>query len=269
MRLALDHITAVDSTPAQLVEEAHAVGCRGICLFMQSMDVLPLMPKFDLYADKAMRRELAARMSDLNVALDLAYPFTLAGRTDIGAFEPALECAAELGAGLVNALMYDRDPARRFDKFEQFCDFAAGFGLPVAIEFYPPSQVGSLAAALDIVTRLARPGIVGVNADLLHIMRAGETVADLTAAPVEYLLYGQFADGPAQCIQPDLDIEASSERMLAGEGVFDLAGFARALPSGCPVSVEIPRNGAVLNGEPRGERVARAVRSVRNAIGGA
>jgi sugar phosphate isomerase/epimerase len=126
-------------------------------------------------------------------------------------------------------------------------------------------QVGSLAAALDLVQAIGRPGKVGVNADVLHLMRAGESLADLAGAPAGYILYGQLADGPA--LAPDnLDFEASSNRLLAGAGVFDLGGFVRALPTGCPISVEIPRNHAVAAGVPRDERVALAVDSVRRAI---
>ena len=112
-----------------------------------------------------------------------------------------------------------------------------------------------------------RPGHVGVNADLLHLLRSGGSIAELAAAPPGAVLYGQFCDGPAACPAERLDEEASSARRLAGEGVFDLAGFARALPPGCPVSVEIPRNAAIDAGEARAERVKRAVGGVRRVLG--
>ena len=266
-RLALDHLTAVDSDPVTLAQAARDAGCDGMCLFMEPMDVLPLMPKFDIYGDLAARRDLRRQMDDLGVALDVAYPFTLAGRTDVQDFRVAMECAADLGALLLNALIYDRDPARRLDNFGAFCDLAASFGHKVGVEFYPPSQVGSLAAALDLVQALGRPGRVGVNVDVLHLMRAGESLAELAAAPADYILYGQLADGPSRA--PDqLDFEASSNRLLAGAGIFDLGGFVRVLPKGCPISVEIPRNHAVTAGVSRDERVALAVDSVRRAIAG-
>lgn len=264
-RFALDHITAIDTTPLELTHAARGAGCDGMCLFMEPMDVLPLMPKFDIYGDRAARAEVRAAMDDLGVSLDLAYPFTLTGRTDVSAFATAMECAAELGAGLLNALLYDRDPARRLDTFGRFCDMAEGFGLRVAVEFYPPSQEPSLVAALELVGQVARPGQVGINVDLLHLMRSGGSIAELAAAPAEYVLYGQIADGAA--VAPaDAEAEASSERLLCGEGAFDVAGFVRALPDGCPVSIEIPRNHAV-GSEPTAMRARRAVDSARAAIG--
>ncbi len=262
-RLALDHITAVDATPVQLAQAALAAGCDGICLFMEPMAVLPLMPKFDIMGDARARADFKRVLQDCGVSLDLAYPFTLAGRTDPDGFEQALECAAELEAGLINVLAYDRDPARRIDVFGRFCERASAHGLRVAVEFYPPSQVRSLAAALDLVRAVGRPGQVGVNVDLLHLMRSGGTLAELAAAPAEYILYGQLCDGPLKA-PDDLDAEASSQRCLAGEGDFDLAGFVRALPAGTPLSVEIPRNHAIA--EPREARARRAVESVRRAL---
>jgi sugar phosphate isomerase/epimerase len=264
-RLALDHITAVDTDPIALAQAARASGCDGICLFMEPMDVLPLMPKFDIYGNLAARREARAAFEELGVQLDVAYPFTLAGRTDVAAFATAMDCAADLGARMLNALVYDRDPARRLDIFGRFCEMARRHGHKVAVEFYPPSQVGSLQAALDLVRAIDRPGEVGINVDLLHLMRSGGMLADLSAAPPEFILYGQLADAPAEP-PASLDHEASSERLLCGEGAFDVAGFVRALPADCPLSVEIPRNHAVGE-EDALTRARRAVGSVRAALG--
>lgn len=264
-RLALDHITAVDAGPMELVTAAAEAGCAGICLFMEPMAVLPHMPAFDLYGDAGQRRALRAHLQASGVALDLVYPFTLAGRTDVANLEPALACAAELGAGLVNALIYDRDAGRRLDKLGAFGDLAEKHGLGVALEFYPVSQTRSLAEALELVTALGRAGRVGVNVDLLHLMRSGGSIAELAAAPAEMILYAQIADGPEKCVTETLDEEASTARMLAGEGVFDVAGFVKALPDACPISVEIPRN-AVIGLEDRKTRVGRAVDGVRRAL---
>ncbi|MCP5395262.1 MAG: TIM barrel protein [Sphingomonadaceae bacterium] len=267
-RLALDHITTVDCGPIELAQIARETGCEGICLFMESMDVLPLMPPFDIYSDLTQRREFGRVLRDLEMSLDLAYPFTLAGRTEIADFAVAMECAAELGAGLVNVLVYDRDPARRADKFAAFCDMARGFGLKVGVEFYPVSQIRSLAEALELVQAVGRPGEVGINADLLHLMRSGGSIAALAAAPVGTILYGQLCDGPATRAAQELDFEASSDRLLPGDGCFDLAGFVAALPAGCPLSVEVPRNAAITPDYSPAQRAKDAINAVRRALAG-
>ncbi len=266
IRLALDHITVMDAGPLDLVEAAFAADCAGICLFMEPMAVLPHMPHFDLFGSAAARADLKALMAGTGVSLDLAYPFTLAGRTDVSAYRPALDLAAELGAPCVNLLIYDRDERRRAENFGAFCDLADEAGLGVALEFYPVSQVQSLAEALALAALADRPGRVGVNVDLLHLMRSGGSIAELAEAPAGLIRFAQIADGPRDCSEDSLDVEASSRRCLAGEGVFDVAGFVRALPAGCPISVEIPQEGALLAGLSRTARAQRAVDSVRNAL---
>jgi len=263
-RLSLDHLTAVDTTPLELVYLARATGCDGICLFLTAMDVLPLMPRFDCIADRPLRREVRQAMADHDVSLEVAYPFTIAGRTDIDAFGPALECAAELGARAVNALLYDRDPVRRVDVFGRFCDLAQGSGLNVAVEFYPPSQIASLAAALDLIGQIGRPGKVGINADLLHLMRSGGSLEELAAAPDGTILLGQIADG-ALMAPADAVHEAASQRLRVGEGDFDIAGFVRALPATCPISVEIPRDDEVTQSSAL-DRAMLALAGVRAAL---
>ena len=268
-RLSLDHITAVDTDPVGLVKAAAGAGCAGICLFLQSMEVLPHMPRYDLVGDKAARTDCAAAMKDLSVNLDLAYPFTMAGRTEVSQFAAALECAAELGAPLANLLVYDREPGRRLDRFGAFCDLARTFGLGTAVEFYPVSQVRSLGEALELVEAIDRPGEVGVNVDILHLMRSGGSIADLVAAPAYQILYGQICDGPERVAPERLGEEASSARLLAGEGVFEIAAFARALPGDCPVRVEIPRDAALVAGVGPTARASRAVDSVRQILAAA
>jgi sugar phosphate isomerase/epimerase len=266
-RLALDHLTVVDTTPSQLVDVAAEVGCQAICLFMEPMAVLPQMPPFDIYRDTPERCETKARLDDLNIAVDIAYPFTLSSRTDLAAFHGPMETAAFLGARYVNTLLYDRDPARREDVFTAFCAQAAEYGLGVVAEFYPVSQIRSLEEAVALVRKVGRPGEVGVNVDQLHLVRSGGTLADIAAAPAEYLLYGQYCDGQADYDREKLDYEASSQRMLAGEGAFDVAGFAAALPASAGRSVELPREDALLGGISLIERARAAVGSVRARLG--
>ncbi len=265
-RLSLDHITVMDAGPLELVDAARSADCAGICLFMESMAVLPHMPHFDLQGSATARADLKAMMREASVSLDLVYPFTLTGRTDVVSYRPALDLAAELGAPCVNLLIYDRDESRRAQNFGAFCDLAGEAGLRVALEFYPVSQVRSLAEALPLVALLDRPGRVGVNVDLLHLMRSGGSIAELEAAPPGSILFAQIADGPRECVEDSLDVEASSRRWLAGEGVFDVAAFVRALPEGCPISVEIPQEDALLGGLSRTARAQRAVESVRVAL---
>jgi sugar phosphate isomerase/epimerase len=110
------------------------------------------------------------------------------------------------------------------------------------------------------------PGRVGINVDLLHLIRSGGDVSELAAAPANLIRYAQYCDGAATVEQSQWVWEASSQRMLPGAGVFDVAAFARALSPDTRASVELPQEDALLSGLPVIERARRAVDAVRCAI---
>lgn len=269
MRLALDHLTAVDTLPTDLADIAAATGCGGICLFLQSMSILPRMPPFDLITDTAARRALRARCHDLGLTVDLAYPFTLSARSAPGDFQPALEVAAELGAASVNALLYDRDPVRRLDTFAGFCERAGAVGLKVSVEFYPPSQVKTLREANALIEAAARPGTAGITLDLLHLVRSGGSITDITAVPPDRIFIAQICDGPAVADPKRLATEAAEQRMLPGDGAFDVSGFLRALPATTGLSVEVPQEDQLRQGLTPLDRASAAVAATQAVVEGA
>lgn len=260
--LSLDHITVTDTTPWQLAEIAAATGCTGICPFLHSMEVLPAMPHYNLITDPAARRATRDALTANGITVDLIYPFTMSGRTVVSDFAPALETGAELGAPHANILCYDRDPARRAENLAELAELAAGYGISLAIEFYPPSQVGTLAAALHEIRRLGRPD-VGVTADLLHIMRGGDARAGMAALSDRHIRIAQIADGPAEMAADRIEWEAGVQRLLPGEGVFDIRAFIAALDPRLPLSVEVPQQAALDAGVPVLERARSAVEATR------
>ena len=262
-RHALDHLTLVDAAPIALARTAAETGYRGICCFLQSMDVLPSMPCFDLPSDPVATRALRRELDQSGVALDLVYPFTLSRHIPVEDFGPALDCAATLGARFANVLSYDREPSRRADHFAAFCDLAEGRGIGTVLEFFPRSAVATLGEALLLTSAVGRAGRVGVNVDLLHLVRSGGSVAELAAAPSELLLYAQLCDGPAECTEEARDHEASRERKLPGTGAFDVDAFASALPATCLTSIEAPSEAARLRGLPLNVRARLALESIR------
>ena len=258
MRLSLDHITVTDSTPAQLAELAAATGCASICPFMHSMAVLPAMPEYDLARDRAALRETRAVLAATGVTVDLIYPFTMAGRTHVPDFAPVLEAGAELGAPLANVLLYDRDPVRRTERLVELAELAASFGIGLAIEFYPPAQVRTLAETLAEIERAGRADI-GVTVDLLHVMRGGDVAASMALLRDPRVRVAQLADGPATIAADRVEWEAGLQRLLPGEGTFDLKGFLRGVAPGVPVSLEVPQQSAIEAGLSPLQRARAAV----------
>jgi len=268
MQLSLDHITVTDTAPGRLAEIAAATGCSGVCLFLHSMEVLPAMPPYDLVRDATARREAKAAMAANGITVDLVYPFTLAGRTVVSDFAPALEAGAELGAPLANVLCYDRDPTRRTEKLVELAELAASFGIGLAIEFYPPAQVRTIAEALAEIERAGRDDI-GVTLDLLHVMRGGDTQASMALLGRPAVRIGQVSDGPASMAADRIDWEAGIQRLLPGEGAFDIPAFVRSLAPGVPISVEVPQQAAMDAGVPALDRARAAVDATRTCLAGA
>lgn len=270
MKLSLDHITVTDTTPAQLAELAAATGCSGICPFLHSMAVLPAMPDYDLTRDPAALRATRAALAADGLTVDLVYPFTLTGRSVAADFVPALDAAAELGAPLANVLCYDRDPVRRAETLVALAELAKPRGIALAIEFYPPSQVRTLAETLAVIDAadIASGGDagIGITLDLLHVMRGGDVAASLALLAHPRVRIAQLADGPADMAADRIDWEAGIQRMLPGQGVFDIAGFVRALAPGVPVSIEAPRQSAIDAGVPALDRARAAVDATRAAL---
>jgi sugar phosphate isomerase/epimerase len=264
-RLSLDHLTITDTTPSQLADLAAATGCAGMCLFLHPMAVLPAMPDFALIGDTPERRATREAMRAGGVALDLVYPFTLAGRTVVAEFEPALETAAWLGGRLANVLCYDRDPGRRIERLAEFGELAGGYGIDLAIEFYPPSQVRSLAEALTTIDAAGGRGI-GVTLDLLHVMRGDAAGASMAMLSDPRIRIAQLADGPASIAPDRIEWEAGIQRLLPGDGTFPIAPFAAALAPHVPVSVEVPQQSAIEAGVPPLERAHAAVDAARRLL---
>lgn len=264
-RLSLDHITVTDTTPWQLAEIAAETGCAGICPFLHSMEVLPAMPPYDLVRDAQALRRTRDALAATGVSVDLIYPFTMAGRTNPQDFAPALETGAALGAGLANVLCYDRDPVRRTEKLIELAELAATYTIALAIEFYPPSQVRTLADTLDEIDRTARTDIK-VTLDLLHIMRGGDIDASMALLDHPSIAIAQISDGPATIDPTQIEWEAGIQRLLPGQGSFNIRAFLNTLNPNTPLSIEIPQQNAINLNIPPAQRAKIATENVRELI---
>jgi sugar phosphate isomerase/epimerase len=265
MKLSLDHISVTDTTPAKLVELAAATGCSGICPFLHSMAVLPAMPPYDLSRDRTALRETRSTLRANDVIVNLVYPFTLTGRTIVADFARLLDAGAELGAPLANVLCYDRDPSRRSDKLVELAELAGSFGIELVIEFYPPSQIRTLAEALEEIARSGRND-VGVTLDLLHVMRGGAAVDSIALFQDEHIRIAQIADGPWTLAADKMEWEAGYQRLLPGEGAFDIRSLVHALNPAVPLSVEVPQQTMIEAGVPVLDRARAAVDATRTCL---
>ena len=113
------------------------------------------------------------------------------------------------------------------ESFAGLCDRAAEHDLLVHVEFLPWSRIPDLSTAWEIARMADRPN-GGVLIDAWHWTRSGPDLALLRSIPGDKVLGIQLDDGPA-APEPDLITATMHERLLPGDGAFDLAGLVDAL----------------------------------------
>lgn len=153
-----------------------------------------------------------------------------------------VDIARELGAANVLITGRDPDPAALAEKMQQLCEHSGSSGPRIALEFMRFTDVRNIAQAIDVVSRVEHPA-KAILIDTLHVFRTGNSAADFSEIPREWITYAQICDAPAT--GPDLAdndallAEARDGRLQCGEGDLPLADMIRALPDDLPLSVEL------------------------------
>jgi len=164
---------------------------------------------------------------------------------DIFAFGPSeLFAAADaLGARSLNAVdvlggAWSTEEAAGC--FARLCREAAEHGLLVHLEWLKWSAVCDLSSALAVVDMAGAPN-GGITLDAWHFTRTGTRVEELRRVPGNLIMAVQLDDGPLEP-EPDLIHATLHERLLPGQGAFDLPGILEALDvigAHAPVGVEV------------------------------
>ena len=194
-----------------------------------------------MVGDTSLVRETARRLADTGVrAVDIEI-FRLEPGTVVGAYRPALETGARLGASEALVAGNDPDEARLVANFAAFCDLAAEFGIGANLEPMPWTDVRDFAQGARIVERAARVN-AGLLIDPIHFDRGNSRVEAIAEVPPERLRYVQLCDAPAARPHDTATLlhQARAERLMPGDGELDLRGILRAVPRNVPISLEIP-----------------------------
>lgn len=237
--LSLAHVTALQLPPAQLARLAAGLGLSHIGLRL--MPATPEELDHALLGNGSALRETLAAIADSGVRVLDVEVARLRPESNVAGFEPLLEAAARLRASHVVVTGHDPDPARLAASFAALCALAQPYGVTANLEFMRFTQVPDLAAALDILSRADQPNS-GVLVDSLHFDRSRADFSLLRALPRRWLHYAQLCDAPADWEDDDaaLIYTARQARLAPGTGGIDLSGYLAALPSGLPLSLEVP-----------------------------
>jgi sugar phosphate isomerase/epimerase len=236
---SLAQLIALHYTPPQLLQLAADVGCTAC-----GIRILPAAPggmHHALADNPTMLRETQARIGDTGVrVLDLEIIRIDAG-FDARAYGTFFDVGAAVKARHILVAGDDANVARMTANFAALCDAAAPYGLSCDLEPMPWCPVASVSDAARVVAGADRPN-GAVLVDALHFFRSASTLDDVKGLPRSRLNYAQICDGklPGPTTKEGLIHDARCERLLPGEGGFDLQALFDALPADLPVSIEIP-----------------------------
>jgi len=235
--LSLAHLSELEVPPADLVEIAGAAGFASIGI--RAMAASPGGIEYPLRAATE-QAEMRRRCASTGVEVLYVEMVSLSRATRVTECLPLLETGAAIGATRLAVAGDDADFAVVAERMAELCDLAAPLGIAVDLEFMPFRPVQSLAHAVDVVRRAARPN-AHVLVDALHVFRSGSSLVDLARLDREKFGTFQICDAPT--ISPPRDqlvLEARTNRLLPGAGGLDLGALMAALPADIAYGVEVP-----------------------------
>jgi sugar phosphate isomerase/epimerase len=267
---SLAHLTALSLPPPDLIRVAGRAGYRSVGLRL--LQVAPQTPFYPLMTDPALLRDTCGAMADTGVTVHDIEFIRITPEIDIPALEPLFAVGAELGARWAVAAPYDPEPSRQADRFGALCDLAARHGLGVALEFFPWTDVRSVAGANAVVEAAGRSN-GAILVDTLHFDRCGNVAADLDAIPPARLPFIHVCDAPAErpTTLEGLLHHARAERLPPGEGGIEIMGVVDHMPADSPIALEVPMTAFTRSAGPEAvaQRVIAAARAVIDRIPGA
>lgn len=236
--LSLDHLTVLEASPLELIDAAAAGGFQHVGLRIVRPPGAPDI--VTVVGEPQAQRDIKARMASTGVTIGLFESIWMAPDTVPASLEPALATGAELGAHFALVGGNDPDERRLTDNLAALAAIAKRYGLEIAFEFMPFTQVKSYEQALRIKQATGQNN-VRLLVDALHVSRSGRDLRKLEKLDSSNVSYVHLCDAPATMPAPDgLRDEARLNRLYPGEGELPLADFLAAMPDDARVGVEAP-----------------------------
>jgi len=233
-RLSLHQLAGNGAPPERMVEIAARLDCPSVTLFVNRST----RSNSAFVETEAQARALRASADALGVQVYGLEVFVLEADTDVQDFHAPLDRGAILGGSRTTLCVADPDLDRARDRFDAFCAMASARGIAVHVEFHAFGTLRSLAATQAFLLR--RPTDATLSVDVLHFYRNEGGIASLLGPQPVPIGHAQLCDGPLARPQDEWLFEAVADRLMPGEGAFDLTGFLRAVPAHVRIDVEVP-----------------------------
>jgi sugar phosphate isomerase/epimerase len=262
--ISLDHATTPGLNPLQTIALAHELGCDAVVLRMRAHPSYPDNP-YDIVADGGLRRRIREDATARGLFVALGSGFEINAGVAVSSLQPALEAAADMGARGLSVVVYDKERSTHMDCVGDLAERSRKLGLRTLLEFFALSGVDSLGYTRGLINRIGNPAL-GISMDALHVARTGASTAEIAAVPPGLIGHAQLNDGPTHLpVDKQVD-EARGERLLPGEGEFDLIGFVRALPPTVPIGVEAGSRSQFARGVTMEQHGRAAIEATRRVI---
>lgn len=176
-------------------------------------------------------RDLIAEAGLRHIEIELLERWWLPGDTDdirallfeaADVLQPAfIKIGSELGPRIEN-------PESLVTPLRELAQQAAAHGTRVAIETMPFSIISTVPLGAELVTAADHPA-VGLLVDAWHVFRAGTSLTELREALTPEMIFGVELDDASAEVEGSLFEDTVENRLLCGEGSFDLAGLVEVL----------------------------------------
>ena len=120
------------------------------------------------------------------------------------------------------------DPTALAGPLRELAEQAADHGTRVAIETMPFSAIATVPMGAEIVSAAGHPA-AGLLVDAWHVFRADTTLAELRDCLTPEMIFGVELDDAAAHVEGTLFEDTVENRLLCGEGTFDLVGLIATL----------------------------------------
>ena len=236
--LSLAHLTVLDAHPLELIDCAAAGGFDAFGL--RIVAPLPTDTIVSVVGNEPLIRLIEERIDATGRRIFDIETVWLMPDTNAAALEPALALGSRLGAKHLVMGCNDPDPGRTAANFGAICDLAHGYGIGIALEPIPYTQMATNAQAAALLARVPMPN-AKLLIDALHLSRGGGHPSDLAAVDPAQVAYIHLCDATADIPSRDgLRQEGRGGRFYPGEGGLPLGAFLRAFPDDMTIAAEAP-----------------------------
>lgn len=233
--VSLDQLTVAGVSPVELVDIAADAGYDAISPFTGGS---PLVSAHRLTVGDGPTEVMIARLRERGIGVSNLDGLVVKPRMDWDEIARLLDVAVHIGARRGASVVFDRNRARATDSFRRLAAMAADRGLGLVVEFSRLTAVGSLADAVRFVGLANHPA--GVLVDLMHLVHAGETPADIARHDPALIVAAQFCDSRATLTDEDYMHDAFHQRAVPGDGELPVLDFLKALPAHAAIGIEVP-----------------------------